>query len=69
MGVGLQNRDLIFLRKFWKTVFQLGSTKLRMSAAYHPQTGGQKEVLDRRLQHYLRSFVYEKAFDWIKFLH
>lgn len=41
------DRDPIFLCEIWKTLFQLNDTKLHHSTAYHLQTDGQIEIVNR----------------------
>ncbi|PKI60698.1 hypothetical protein CRG98_018945 [Punica granatum] len=62
------DRDLIFMSSFWREVFKLHGTKLKMSSAYHPQTDGQTEVIDRCLEQYLHCFVYHQPRLWERYL-
>lgn len=47
---------------------KLSGTKLKMSTAYHPQTDGQSEVLNRGIELYLRSMVHEEPKKWLEIL-
>ncbi|PNX94328.1 Ty3/gypsy retrotransposon protein, partial [Trifolium pratense] len=65
----VSDRDPIFLSQFWQELFKLSGTKLRMSTAYHPQSDGQTEIVNKVLQQYLRCFVHDKPNQWEQFLH
>jgi len=64
----ISDRDKVFLSDFWQALLSIHGTTLLMSTAYHPQTDGQTEVVNRCLETYLRCMCTEKANDWSKWL-
>lgn len=65
----ISDRDKVFLSRFWKELNKLCGTKLSFTSAYHPQSDGQTEVVNRGIEIYLRSLVHEDPKKWLKLLH
>jgi len=60
----VSDRDPRFASSFWRELFRLLGTKLKMSSAYHPQTDGQTENTNKTVENMLRAYVNNHLDDW-----
>jgi hypothetical protein len=63
----VSDRDPRFTAEFWRSVFRLVGTRLKMSTADHPETDGQTERANRVLEEILRGYVHSFT-SWSDFL-
>ena len=66
LEVIISDHDPRFLSKFWDELFAHLGTDLRFSTAFHPQTNGQSEVIDRVMENSLRPYVERTPHTWIQ---
>jgi len=64
----ISDRDPRFTAVFMRTVMELLGTKQALSTAFHPQSDGQTEVMNRVLEQYLRHYVTTYCKDWDAYL-
>ena len=64
----VSDRDSRITADFWAEVCQTCMIKRKMSTAYHPQTDGQSEALNRILEDYIRAYSAEDQTAWARLL-
>ena len=64
----ISDRDPRTTSNFWRALFNILGTNLRVSTAFHPQTDGQTERANRTLEEMLRAFVNRRRDNWDKLL-
>ena len=64
----VSDRDSRITSKFWAEICYYSLVKRRMSTAFHAQTDGQTEILNRIVENYLRAFTNLEQMNWAKLL-
>jgi hypothetical protein len=65
----VSDRDPIFMSSFWQELFRMQGTQLKLSSAYHPESDGQAEVVNRCLETYLRFVIADQPKNWVSWVH
>ena len=60
-SVIISDRDHRFTGKFWKELWRLLGTDLRMGSGYHPELSGQVKRFNQLLEQTLRCIVHQMA--------
>ena len=60
----VSDRDPRFTAAFFKELFSILGSQLKMSTANHPQTDGMTERMNRVVEDTLRSYVNNKQTHW-----
>jgi hypothetical protein len=60
----ISDRDPRFMADFWQELMRLVGTRLNMSTAYHAETDGQTERVNRVMLDILRHYVSKEQSDW-----
>jgi hypothetical protein len=58
----------VFLSRLWKDLFTHQGVQLLQSTAYHPQTDGQTEVVNKCLEQYLQCMTSKTPDQWYQWL-
>lgn len=64
----VSNRDRVFLSILWKELFKTQGSELHRSTAYHPQSDGQTEVVNKIMETSMRCFIGGQPQSWAKWL-
>ena len=60
----ISDRDPRFASRFWHEVFHLIGTRVNLSTAFHPETDGQTERVNRVIEEFLRHFINPRQDNW-----
>jgi transposase InsO family protein len=64
----VSDRDPTFTSNFWQELFKLLGVRLQMSSAFHPQSDGQTEVVNKIITMYLRCLTSDRPRQWLQWL-
>jgi transposase InsO family protein len=61
----VSDRDPVFTSKFWSELFAMARVKLQLSTAFHPQSNGQSEAINKVITMYLRCLASDLPCQWL----
>ena len=64
----VSDRDPVFTSNLWRDLFKCAGVKQRLSTAFHPQTDGQSEVVNKVIAMYLRCAIGDRPRSWVDWL-
>jgi transposase InsO family protein len=64
----VSDRDPVFTSNVWRDLFKLAGVTLKMSTAFHPQTDGQSEAVNKTIAMYLRCITGDRPRAWLDWL-
>lgn len=64
----VNDRDPIFISRFWHDLFTMEGAELSTSITYHPQSDGQTEAVNRTLEIYLTCYCADSQNNWSMYL-
>jgi transposase InsO family protein len=64
----VSDRDPVFTGHVWRDLFRLAGVQLKMSTAFHPQTDGQSEAVNKMIAMYLRCLTGDHPRAWLDWL-
>lgn len=64
----VSDRDTVFTSTFWRELFRMAGVHLNMSSAFHPQSDGQSELVNRIITMYLRCLAGDRPRSWLQWL-
>ena len=62
----VSDRDTKFTSIFWREIHRILGTKLLMSTAFHPETDGASERVNRSIGQVLRTLIRPDQTDWVE---
>ena len=64
----VSDRDPVFTDHVWRVLFKMAGVTLHMSTAFHPQTNGQSEVVNKVIAMYLHCVIGDRPRAWVDWL-
>ena len=69
-SVLISDRDVRFTSRFWRELWRILRTNIRMGSGFHPQSSGQVEIYNKLLEQTLRCTIHQlgESRNWVDLL-